>query len=299
MARRTHLLSLAAGLAVIGASLPGMASAAEVKVRNGMVYGEGRVGAPAAGKARLRLDLYRPAKRSRLARPVVILIHGGGFVQQSRKDPGIVRTSRALAAKGMVAAAIDYRLRPQRPVPSRRVAPLVTALPKSPFFSAVVAAVDDTLTAARFLRKHSKRLGIDTRRLGLVGASAGAITANHVAYVLDDHRVKGPRVRFVGSLWGAILVPAPARLGKLPAAQLERGEAKLFAVHGDADRTVPVGASDDLVARARAQRVRREYHRLRGGGHGFAGAQFFTRRVAGGGTSLDRLLRFARSALRR
>jgi acetyl esterase/lipase len=297
MLPRSLLICLGATAAVLALS-PAPASAAKVKVRNGVVFGKGRVSAPVPASARLRLDLYRPARRSKVARPVVIVIHGGGFIRQSRKDPGIVQTARGLAARGIVAAAIDYRLAPQRPTPSRRVAPLVTALPKSRFFAAVAAAVDDTLTATRYLRKHRRRLGIDTSRLGLVGSSAGAITADHVAYVLDDHGIKGPKVRFVGSLWGGILVPPASGRGK-PAAQLDRGEAKLFAVHGDADRTVPVGLSDELVARARAQRVRSEYHRLRGGLHGYAPSRFFTRKVRGSQTSFDRLLRFARSALRR
>jgi len=298
MLPRSLLLCLAAAVAVLCA-LPVTASAAKVKVRNGVVFGKGRVAAPAAGNARLRLDLYRPARKSKAARPVVIVIHGGGFIRQSRKDPGIVQTARGLAARGIVAAAIDYRMLPQRPTPSRRVAPLVTALPKRPFFAAVAAAVDDTLTATRYLRKHRRKLGIDINRLGLVGSSAGAITADHVAYVLDDHGIKGPKVKFVGSLWGGILVPPPpGRRGK-PAVQLDRGEAKLFAVHGDADTTVQVGLSDELVARARAQRVRSEYHRLRDGLHGFAPSRFFTRKVRGNQTAFDRMLRFARSALRK
>jgi acetyl esterase/lipase len=274
------------------------ASAADVSVRKGVVYGSGKVAAPSARNARLRLDLYRPAAKTRTRRPVVVMIHGGGFKMGSRAEPGPVRTARALAARGIVAVSIDYRLRGQSPVPSRRVAPLAAALPRGAFFTAAVAAVDDTLTALSYLDRNAKRLGVDPRRLGLVGSSAGAVTADHVAYALDDHGIKRPKIRFVGSLWGGILARPPQRLGKRGADHLERGEAALFAAHGDQDPTVPVSLSDQLTARAKAKKVRTEYHRIPGGKHGFAGAQFFTRKVRGSQTSLDRLLTFARSELR-
>ncbi len=256
------------------------------------MYGTARVGAPSAGSTQLLLDLYRPARKAKSARAVVVLIHGGGFRGGSRTDPGIVRVARAFAERGVVAASIDYRLLGQAPVPSRRVAPLAADMPKVPVFGAMTAAVDDTLAATDYLRAHANKLGIDIRRLGLIGSSAGAITADHVGYVLDDHGVKGPKVRFVASLWGGIFAPGGAK-------QLERGEAALFAVHGDADPTVPVALDDQLVARARRQQVRNEYHRIQGGGHGYDAAGFFTRTVVGTQTPFDRLLGFAKTALRK
>jgi len=58
-----------------------------------------------------------------------------------------------------------------------------------------------------------------------------------------------------------------------------------------------VALSDQLVERARAQRVPHEYHRIAGGGHG--PPRFFTEPVAGDDTAFDRLLAFARTHLRR
>jgi pimeloyl-ACP methyl ester carboxylesterase len=115
-----------------------------------------------------------------------------------------------------------------------------------------------------------------------------------VGYVLDDHGMKRRRIRFVASLWGGIFVPAPPGLGGVSAVQLERGEPALFAAHGDADPTVPVMLDDQLVARARRQRVPHEYHRIPGAGHGYEGSRFFTEQVVGSQTPFDRLMRFAR-----
>ncbi len=79
---------------------------------------------------------------------------------------------------------------------------------------------------------------------------------------------------------------------------LEAGEAALFAVHGDADPTVPVRLSDELVARAEEVGVPCEYHRIPGGAHGYEGARFFTEPVDGDDTPYDRLLAFAGDHLR-
>jgi acetyl esterase/lipase len=166
-------------------------------------------------------------------------------------------------------------------------------VPDVPIFVAQVAAVDDTLTAIDWLNEHAQELRIHPHRLGLVGSSAGAITADHVAYTLDEYGIAVPRISFVGDLWGGIFFDVAAE-----AAQLEPGEAPLFAVHGSADRTVPVFLDDRLVARAQAVGVPVEYHRVAGADHGFAATGFFTREVAPGQTAFDRMLAFADRYLR-
>ena len=283
--RRVTLLA-AVFAVVLAPAAPAGAKHQRVRVKERIVYGQGRVTAPARGRVNLRLDLYRPPVRFRRRRPAVVLIHGGGFVTGTRDDPPLVRIARALAARGIVVASIDHRLMGQDPVNSNRVAPLTHAAGASAFSRAMIAAVDDTLTAIRWLRANAFRHRIDPGRLGLIGSSAGAITANHVAYLLDDHGMEAPPVRFVGDLWGAILL-APA------AAALERDEAPLFAVHGTEDTIVPTKLDDRLAARARAVGVPVEYLRVPGG-HGSVATGFFTRELLPGQTAFDRLLRFAR-----
>lgn len=264
-----------------------------VRVTPGIVYGEGQVNRPAPGPFNLLLDLYEPVTRSNGRRPAVVLIHGGSFTGGSRRGSDLDRVARGLAQRGIVVANIDYRVSPQDPSPSARVAAIKAAVPNVPVFVAMVAAIDDTLTAIDWLRDHANALRVHPHRLGLVGSSAGAITAAHVAYTLDDYGVSAPRFSFVGDLWGGIFLDVGAE-----ATELEAGEAPLFAVHGTADRTVPVFLDDRLVARAEEVGVPVEYHRVEGAGHGFAATGFFTREVAPGQTAFDRMLDFAESALR-
>jgi acetyl esterase/lipase len=162
----------------------------------------------------------------------------------------------------------------------------------------MVAAVDDTLTAIDYLRARADELRIDPDRLGLIGSSAGAFTVDAVAYALDDHGITPPPVRFVGSLWGGIVVAAPGGSEAQPVDQVERGEPALFAVHGDEDATVPVKQSDRLTARARSAGIATEYHRIPGGGHGYIPSGFGSTPVEGKQTAFDRLLAFADSQLR-
>jgi acetyl esterase/lipase len=269
----------------------------EVTVRRGVVYGRGTVGVPQAGQADLHLDLYEPAGGG-TKRPVVVLVHGGGFVEHSREDVGLVPVAMALAGRGIVAASIDYRLQGTEPEPSARVAALRGEVSDTETAPAQVAAIDDTLTAVDYLHDHAAELRIDPDRLGLVGSSAGGFTVDAVAYALDDHDVARPPVRFVASLWGGLVVAAPGGPEAQPVDQVDEREPALFAVHGDADTIVPVTLSDDLVARAEAAGLPTEYHRIRGGGHGPFLSGFFDRPVRRGETPSDRLVAFARAQLR-
>ncbi|MBI3974359.1 MAG: alpha/beta hydrolase [Chloroflexi bacterium] len=110
-----------------------------------VVYGE-------AGSETLCLDLYVPAGASSL-RPAVLLFHGGGW-----RDRGGSRDSEAdealwFAARGIVAATVEYRLAPRHRWP---------------------AMLADCQRAVRWLRRHSRAYGIDPQRIAASGLSAGA-----------------------------------------------------------------------------------------------------------------------------
>lgn len=267
-----------------------MGVAGSIEVTESVVFGRAAIGAPTPGTCELLLDLYRTAAPHTGLQPAVVLLHGGGFRTLDRRHPPVVAIARGLAERGVVVASIDYRLLPQQPVPSGRVATLAAALPDVPIFRVMATAAEDTITALDHLRARADELRIDAGRIGLIGSSAGAITANHVAYALDDHGVEAPDVAFVASLWGAMFVPAPAPSAAEPADQIGPGDPALFAVHGDADTTVSVEHSDALVRGAGAAGVPVEYHRIPGGGHGYEQSGFFAADLGGGTTPFARLL---------
>jgi acetyl esterase/lipase len=114
--------------------------------------------------APLHLDVARPSSGTH---PLVVFVHGGGW---EVGDRGYHSTDiRVLAGLGYVAASIDYRLAPEHPFP---------------------AAVSDVRCAVRYLATRAD-LGIDPRRIALIGFSAGAHLAALVAVTpsapsLDD-----------------------------------------------------------------------------------------------------------------
>ncbi|WP_189621799.1 alpha/beta hydrolase [Novosphingobium colocasiae] len=104
----------------------------------------------------LLLDLYRGAGSG--PRPLVIYVHGGGWMIGHRRAPMIrnqdfTKVLADLSARGYVVASISYRFSKEAPFP---------------------AAQDDVRTAIRFLRANANKYGIDTSRVGIWGASAGA-----------------------------------------------------------------------------------------------------------------------------
>jgi acetyl esterase len=98
----------------------------------------------------------------------LVWAHGGGFAGGDLDMPEADGVSRALAARGTTVVSVDYRLAPL----SAEWAAAVGATPRDGVH--YPAASDDVLTAWRWALGHAARLRIDTARLAIGGASAGA-----------------------------------------------------------------------------------------------------------------------------
>ncbi len=95
-------------------------------------------------------DLYLPKARANAS--ALIAVHGGGWVQGVRT--AFAHWGPYLAARGVALFSISYRL-----ATNGRTFP---------------QAVHDVLAAVQFVRGKAGEFGIDTARIGLMGASAGA-----------------------------------------------------------------------------------------------------------------------------
>jgi len=112
------------------------------------------------GSRCLQLDLYLPAAPHSGAspaalRPIVILVHGGGWRAGFRDEfaPMAVR----LARQGWAAATVSYRLSGEAGYP---------------------AAIHDVRAALRWLRSHASDYQLDAQRFALAGGSAGGQIAS-------------------------------------------------------------------------------------------------------------------------
>ena len=96
------------------------------------------------------------------ARPVLIWIHGGGWVIGTAAE-STVTCQRLAVGAGCIVVNVDYRLAPEHPFP---------------------AAPDDCTAVARWVLDHAAELGGDPARIAVGGDSAGgnlsAVVANEV-----------------------------------------------------------------------------------------------------------------------
>jgi acetyl esterase/lipase len=99
------------------------------------------------GEPRQKLDLYLPNTPGP-ARPLVIFIHGGAWRAGSKEN----NPAKFLVPSGYVVASINYRFTQDAKFP---------------------AQIEDCKSAIRWLRAHAAEYGIDPRRIGVWGASAG------------------------------------------------------------------------------------------------------------------------------
>lgn len=119
-------------------------------------------------------------------RPLMIIIHGGAFVQGSKDDAVLDNWLQDFAKKGYVAASVDYRLGMFQP------AEFITCnLDKYECLSmadtiewhrALYRSVQDVAGAIRFLVGHKDEYRIDPDNVFLIGESAGGFIAMGVAY---------------------------------------------------------------------------------------------------------------------
>jgi acetyl esterase/lipase len=243
----------------------------DVQRTNGIVYGTAPI---AAGSFDLLLDLYEPTGVDvPMQRPVFVTIHGGGFASGSRSDRH-VEIATEMARRGYTAVSIDYRLEGQAPVVSSPFQPIGNA----------AAAVEDLVQAHAWLLANAAALDIDPSRIVLGGSSAGAITAAHAAYDLDDLGITPlSGVRSVVDLWGAIQGPADV---------LEASEAPIMIVHGTEDQAVPFSSGQFLANRAATVGVPFKFDPIVGAGHGFAAIPIFETQLPSGETIFERIVQF-------
>lgn len=131
------------------------------------------------GTDTLRMDIAEPVGDGTSSRPMIVWIHGGGFIQGSRADMRVV--CERWAARGYVAVTISYRLGLHGPWPLD--APF--AYDTAEVIRACYRGIQDVRTGLKFLVTKAQQFRIDTARIVIGGASAGAFIALHCG-VLDS-----------------------------------------------------------------------------------------------------------------
>lgn len=248
-----------------------------VTVTHDVVFGTG-------GGRDLRCDVYRPPGEVRDA-PAVVLVHGGGWRHGDRsqlRGYGVL-----LGRAGYVCVAPEYRLTGESPWP---------------------AQLHDVKAAVRWTRTSADELGVDPDRIAIEGNSAGGHLALLVAGTQDVPELEGdggsPGVSTAVAAVAAVYPPVlffgdTHEHGGTPFTALVAGGGDADAVrlasplrhvapgfppttllHGTADTTVPVSASQLLHDALVAAGVPAELHLYAGQPHAFDAVPGFGRQCA-------------------
>lgn len=115
---------------------------------------------------KIRLRIYKPQTMSATPAPVLIWLHGGGYVigNPELDDSHCAEFVRAL---GITVVSVAYRLAPKYPFP---------------------AGLEDAYAAIEWVNAHSDQLGVDMNRLVVGGESAGGGLAAALVQLLHDRQ---------------------------------------------------------------------------------------------------------------
>ena len=190
-------------------------------------------------KQDLLLDIFSPKNDSLKYRPLLIFIHGGGFQNNTKNGSYSSLICNGLAKRGYITSSIDYRLG------------LGKSKSDTAYYEALYRAIQDAKSAVRFFRRYAEKYGVDTNHIYIMGSSAGAKTAMHLAYLRQEDvpeyisnnlgSLEGEsgnvgyssKVNAVVNCWGAMMDYHWIKKGDIP----------LFNVCGLKDKTVPFDSS--------------------------------------------------------
>lgn len=157
------------------------------------------------------LDIITSAGSRSSQLPVILFIHGGGFIEPCDKRQSYISLfARTLTQKGYAVVSPDYPLFADSDA-------LEKAGGEPAGYQKASAAVH---LAYQYIQKHAARLGFDPHRIAIIGGSAGGWASFYA--VPQDH------YKALINLWGV-----PQILPDLS------GFPPVFSVHGTADCLVP------------------------------------------------------------
>jgi acetyl esterase/lipase len=235
-----------------------------VQVTPNVTYGTGPVN-NGAGTMNLKLDIYRPVQVATplpATSPVIVLIHGGGFIGGDKTD--MAPLAQQYASLGYVVASINYRMYGDLP-PNSSPGPADNFTPAPPGYdtfpnlllggNAINAAVQDTNKAMAWLHDNAATYHIDPTKIGVGGASAGGITSELVGYNNFPGQIRPTVVLdFLGSMYGT-------------EGAIQPGGPPAFMFHGDVDPQVPFSGDAAVAARLTTVGIYHEFYVGVGIGH--------------------------------
>jgi acetyl esterase/lipase len=202
----------------------------------------------------LKLDVYEQPK-GKTKRPVIILVHGGGFAEGDKQEDLYVKMATAFAKHGYLVFVINYRLKARETPCGPKV---------------LERALSDVSDAVFWIKRNRKLFEADTARMIICGDSAGGALAVNMCFDHAKDRL------FAGciDLWGGMCNPQGSEYAhRLPWSQPVYGKQLLkeippvCIIHGTSDQIVPYSTSTELSAQLTGKGIYNELHPLAGADH--------------------------------
>ena len=203
------------------------------------------------------LTVFKPSPESKNGTAIVIY-PGGGFMALSITSEGY-DVAKYLAAKGVTAFVLKYRLAHTGDDATQEFAPLFADRPK---FAAMLTKIEplsvaDGEAAVVYVRQHAAEYGVSPDRVGVIGFSAGGTIAAEVAF---SYKPEGRPV-FVAPIYsgGPMSKNAPVPADAPP----------MFIAAATDDNLGLAPSSVALYEKWTAAKKSTELHMYAKGGHGF------------------------------
>jgi predicted esterase len=171
----------------------------------------------------LAFDFYNNKSNTNKA-PLIVYVHGGGFVEGRRDSEDVVKFVEKLAHHGYAVVAVSYRL-------TMKGIGFGCDVKAEDKVEAINEASKDVSKAVKFILDNKAKFNIDTKKIVLAGSSAGAEAVLNMAYVYDEGIL--PSTFKYGGVIG--MAGAITTLDKIDADSAI--PTQLF--HGTGDRLVP------------------------------------------------------------
>ena len=127
----------------------------------------------------LTLDFYAPENDTLRKRPLIILMHGGGYLMGNKNNYPMETLCSRFAQMGYACASINYSLKFEK-----------KGTPNDRAGKKVLQTTHELKAAIRFFRasvNNGNKFQIDANQIWVGGSSSGGITALHTAFVQAKH----------------------------------------------------------------------------------------------------------------
>jgi acetyl esterase/lipase len=215
------------------------------------------------GVTRPMLEVFRPERPNGAA---MVILPGGAYVRLAVDKEGAGGARRMTQAE-ITSFVLNYRL------------------PGDKWDAGYDVALQDAQRAVRLVRANASTWGVDPRRIGVMGFSAGGHLAAALLTRSDeavyepvdaaDRQSARPDVVMLSYFVNAMVprpdgtIPVSAETARPLSERVRAGLAPTFLVHAADDRSVPVTNSLDMFNALKAAGVPSELHVYQEGGHGF------------------------------